>query len=88
LAGEPSATLRGSRLSLRSGTAAHVTVADAYTGRSRTYSLRPGHTLVHELDLHHSWYDVTVRGGGFLGRFAGHLETGRPSVSDPALITR
>ena len=34
------------------------------------------------------WYDVSVRVGGqpdFLRRFAGHIETGAPSVSDPAM---
>ncbi len=34
------------------------------------------------------WYDVSVRVGGqadFLRRFAGHIETGLPSVSDPAM---
>ncbi|MDH0863964.1 phospholipase C, phosphocholine-specific [Mitsuaria sp. GD03876] len=34
------------------------------------------------------WYDVSVRVNGqadFLRRFAGHVETGAPSVSDPAM---
>ena len=34
------------------------------------------------------WYDVSVRVNGqaeFLRRFAGHIETGAPSVSDPAM---
>ena len=34
------------------------------------------------------WYDVSVRVSGqpdFLRRFAGHIETGAPSVSDPAM---
>ncbi|OWQ88418.1 phospholipase C, phosphocholine-specific [Roseateles aquatilis] len=34
------------------------------------------------------WYDVSVRVAGqadFLRRFAGHIETGQPSISDPAM---
>ena len=37
------------------------------------------------------WYDVSVRLAGdteYLRRFAGHVETGRPSMSDPALTPR
>jgi phospholipase C len=37
-----------------------------------------------------SWYDVSVvsdRDSTFLRRFAGHVETGAISVSDPAVIT-
>lgn len=36
------------------------------------------------------WYDLTVTAEGdkaFLRRFAGHVENGRPGVSDPAIIT-
>jgi phospholipase C len=31
------------------------------------------------------WYDVTVTGDGFEHRYAGRIETGLPSISDPAL---
>ncbi|WP_114240936.1 phosphocholine-specific phospholipase C [Dyella sp. C9] len=31
------------------------------------------------------WYDFTVRGPGFEQRMAGRIETGRPSISDPAM---
>ncbi len=34
------------------------------------------------------WYDVSVRVAGqadYLRRFAGHIETGAPSISDPAM---
>jgi phospholipase C len=33
------------------------------------------------------WYDIAVRVAGddvFLNRFGGHIETGQPSLSDPA----
>lgn len=32
-----------------------------------------------------NWYDLTVSGDGFERRFAGRLETGAPSISDPAM---
>jgi phospholipase C len=38
----------------------------------------------------HRWYDLTVTSHAsstFLRRFAGHVENGRPGVSDPAIIT-
>lgn len=51
--------------------------------------LPPGSTVRQrwELAASHCWYDLTVtdaRGGGWLRRFAGHHETGRPGYSDPA----
>jgi phospholipase C len=36
----------------------------------------------------HNWYDYSVRVNGvpgWLRRFAGHLENGQPSISDPAM---
>lgn len=37
-------------------------------------------------DASQGWYDVTVTGdGGFEHRFAGRLETGLPSTSDPEM---
>jgi phospholipase C len=36
------------------------------------------------------WYDVSLvsdQDGTFLRRLAGHVETGRASTSDPAIIT-
>ncbi|MFD8411266.1 phosphocholine-specific phospholipase C [Streptomyces sp. NPDC059650] len=77
-----------------SGTAAVVlTVANAYDGAAtRTLRLAAGATVTHTVDLQASsrWYDVTVvsdREATFLRRFAGHVETGAPGVSDPALRT-
>ena len=31
------------------------------------------------------WYDFTATASGFTRRFAGRVETGRPSISDPAM---
>ncbi|MBW8485468.1 phosphocholine-specific phospholipase C [Actinomadura parmotrematis] len=68
-----------------------VQLADAYrAGRPARLRLRPGQRAVHTVDLRSSasWYDVSVTTAAdpdFLHRFAGHVETGRPSLSDPAL---
>ena len=32
-----------------------------------------------------NWYDLTLRAGAFVRRFAGRLETGRNGISDPAM---
>jgi phospholipase C len=71
----------------------HLTITDAYGGRPATYKVRPGAQIVHLANLRHShsWYDLSVTSdtdSTFLRRFAGHVETGRPGVSDPALSPR
>ncbi len=67
-------------------------LANAYDGRTRTVTVRPGATVRHTVDLDRSrrWYDLTVTSESdpaFLRRFAGHVENGRPGVSDPAIVT-
>lgn len=69
-----------------------VTNAPAYGGQSRTFSVAQGATVTHTVDLSGSgrWYDLSVVSSGdstFLRRFAGHVETGAPGVSDPGIIT-
>jgi phospholipase C len=61
----------------------HVVVEDAYGGRT-TVGRRP---VVIDTSANGGWYDLTVVAvdGTFVRAFAGHLETGRPSVSEPAL---
>ncbi|MET8167978.1 phosphocholine-specific phospholipase C [Streptomyces sp. NPDC005329] len=76
----------------RGYTTVELKVADGYGGRPTTVKLRPGGSLKRTLDLRASrrWYDVTVTSGAdpaFLRRFAGHVENGRPGVSDPAIVT-
>ncbi|MGW2046102.1 phosphocholine-specific phospholipase C [Streptomyces sp. NPDC001858] len=71
---------------------AELKVADGYGGRTTTVKLRPGAVLKRNLDLRASrrWYDLTVTSSAdptFLRRFAGHVENGRPGVSDPAIAT-
>ena len=69
---------------------ADISVLDAYTGKTRTKHLQSSHSLEIELELEQfgGWYDliVTVSGDATLKyRLAGHVETGRDSISDPAL---
>jgi phospholipase C len=67
-----------------------VTITDAY-GHTRpvTQEIRSGGRLEYVVagDTE-GWYDITVTSSGdagFLRRLAGHVENGRPSISDPAL---
>ncbi|MER5406041.1 phospholipase C, phosphocholine-specific [Streptomyces sp. NPDC002769] len=72
-----------------SGTA-DLKLTDGYGGRARSFRVRPGATVRHRVDLRasHRWYDLTVESAaGFSRRFAGHVENGRPGVSDPAIVT-
>lgn len=69
----------------------HLTVTDGH-GKERpaTYRLRPGGRAVHTArpSGSHGWYDLSVTSredGAFLRRLAGHVETGRPGLSDPRL---
>ncbi|MEU2426734.1 phosphocholine-specific phospholipase C [Streptomyces sp. NPDC007851] len=69
-----------------------LTLADGYGRRTRTFTVRAGATVRHVVHLGHShrWYDVTITSDAdrtFLRRFAGHVENGKPGVSDPAIIT-
>ena len=66
------------------------TIKSAYTGESVQREVRGGDDATVYLDLRgqHAWYDLTVTtstDAGFERRLAGHVETGRPSASDPAL---
>ena len=75
-------------------TSVEITLSDAYgnQGGHGTIRVRPGGSLdqtVHT-DRANGWYDVSVKissDPGYLRRFAGHVENGRPSTSDPAIIT-
>ncbi|WFB10701.1 phospholipase C, phosphocholine-specific [Streptomyces sp. LX-29] len=87
---------RGGRLRLtmtNPGTVdAHLTLTDAYTGRSETFRVRAGRTVTHTVEPRRGrrWYDLSIASDTdekFLRRFAGHVETGEPGVSDPAIIT-
>ncbi|MBO2449558.1 phospholipase C, phosphocholine-specific [Actinomadura barringtoniae] len=66
-----------------------VSITDAYGRKSAaTHTIKVGGRVRHAVSLRHSssWYDLTVSSSdGFVRRMAGHIETGRPSLSDPAL---
>ncbi|MGK4581843.1 phosphocholine-specific phospholipase C [Kitasatospora sp. HPMI-4] len=74
-------------------TTVRLTVTDAYGGDHRAdHRLRPGAHVVHTANpgRNHGWYDLTVHSdqdAAFVRRLAGHLETGRPGTSDPAIVT-
>ncbi len=67
-----------------------VDVRDGYTGQVRSETLAPGAAagLRFWLPPTANWYDLTVTTGAdpdFIRQFAGHVENGEPSVSDPKM---
>ncbi|MGY3447804.1 hypothetical protein ACVILH_000146 [Bradyrhizobium sp. USDA 4353] len=67
-----------------------VTLLDNYTGRSERHRLQRGQRLETQVWLQqtHGWYDLTVTtdsDANFNWQLAGHVENGRPSISDPAM---
>lgn len=68
----------------------NVRIADAYTGKALVRALRAGRKLKEfwPLESFSGWYDLAVTvdtDPSFEQRFAGHLETGKDSRSDPAI---
>ncbi|RBL66038.1 phospholipase C, phosphocholine-specific, partial [Pseudomonas sp. MWU13-2625] len=69
-----------------------VTAIDvAYGGAARTLTIPPGQRVEAHWDLSCSshWYDLqfTVAGNaGWMRRIAGHVETGKASITDPAAV--
>ncbi len=68
-------------------------IANRYDGQGpHTVSVPAGKSVqdVWKLEDSHGWYDISVsdaRDDSYQRRIAGHLENGRPSISDPALGT-
>lgn len=62
-----------------------LTIAAGHGGEGRDLRLSSGErrTLFFDLTATAGWYDLDVRGEGLRHRFAGHVETGRPSLSEP-----
>ena len=88
---EVSARTRGAALVVTvraKAQAATVTMTNAYGSRTRTVTVPPGRErdLTVETRSTGGWYDVrlAVAGTSFAREFAGHVEDGRPSISDPA----
>jgi phospholipase C len=72
------------------GSICNVTITDNYGGKVQKHRLRHGErieTMV-RLEDNHGWYDLWVTADtdpGFTWQLAGHVENGRPSISDPAM---
>ncbi|WP_249998111.1 phosphocholine-specific phospholipase C [Actinoplanes sp. M2I2] len=64
-----------------------VKVVDRYTGRTTTRAVPAGgrHTERHSAEKARGWYDLSVTAEGLERRYAGHLENGRESISDPGM---
>ncbi|APE21494.1 MULTISPECIES: phosphocholine-specific phospholipase C [Streptomyces] len=74
------------------GTTATVTLTNAYGGTPATLTVAKGATVTRAVDVSaaHRWYDITVTSSAstdYVRRLAGHVETGAPSQSDPAILT-
>ena len=72
------------------GPAVDVTITDNRSNaRPTTFHLSHGGHVLHVVGGDTGgWYDVTITSSGdhrFVRRLAGHVESGRPSISDPAL---
>ncbi|GAA0581301.1 phospholipase C, phosphocholine-specific [Kribbella sandramycini] len=77
------------QLTLTTDVARTVTLSSAYGGAPKTLHLKPGKTT-HTITTTRRWYDVTVTtptDPAYLRRYAGHVETGQPGLSDPAIRT-
>ena len=71
-------------------TAERVHVVEAYSGKTTTVWLEPRQSFEHFWQLKKSfgWYDLTVTATSdksFQRQLAGHVETGKDSVTDPAI---
>lgn len=78
------------RLSNLGTLACEFTVANAYDGTRVKRRVRGGDSVILYVDLRafHGWYDLYVSVDAepsFARTLTGHVETGRPSMSDPAL---
>ena len=67
-----------------------ISIFDAYSGKTHTRVLHPQNTatFVDHLQQSFGWYDLTVRvesDAHFSRQLAGHVETGRASMSDPLI---
>ena len=70
--------------------AVNLSISDGYSGKTYRLHLDANSSTTFASDLEESfgWYDLTVRvdsDASFLRQLAGHVETGGPSVSDPAI---
>jgi len=79
------------RLKNDGNTRCQFKIVNAYdSSKPLTHMVRGGDSDTVYLDLRHvyGWYDLTITvdcDASFTRRIAGHVETGKPSMSDPAL---
>jgi phospholipase C len=68
-----------------------VIVEEQYSRSRRTCAVSPGEKVQQRWPLENSsgWYDLAITSAdhNYLRRFAGHVENGRPSTSDPAIFS-
>jgi phospholipase C len=74
------------------GSACEVSIRDAYRNTTVTLKLRAHETAAREFELSssHGWYDLLVEveaDAVYRRQLAGHVETGRDSVTDPAIAS-
>lgn len=83
---------RGIALTLNNSGAREISVRVrelAYGSFDHTIAVAAGASQADLVGLReHNWYDVEVSWEGFRRRYAGHVETGAPSVSDPLIGQR
>lgn len=75
-------------LSLEGGQAAQIRLSDQYRpGTAQALGSRASTKSGQAWPLNHTkgWYDLVLEGAGWTCRFAGRMETGAPSISDPLL---
>jgi phospholipase C len=73
-----------------SSSAEKVSILDAYSGKTETHMVPPHGTATYVSPLQKSfgWYDLIVRAdsdANFQRQLAGHIESGKPSMTDPAI---
>jgi phospholipase C len=74
----------------RGASAEKVSIFNAYSGMEHTHQIHPDNsaTYVSHFGESFGWYDLTVTvdsDARFRRQLAGHVETGKPSVSDPGI---
>jgi phospholipase C len=74
----------------RATDALNLTILDNYTGKKVKLPLAPGKSAVKHWALRrlHGWYDLVItvaEDPAYTCQFAGHVETGKDSWSDPAM---
>jgi phospholipase C len=82
------ATFASATLTVHNGSTSQVVLRNGYD-RDWTRKVGPSDSVVLTIDLGKTanWYDITVEGnGGFVRQFAGHIENGATSLSDPLLV--